>query len=162
MLFRSTLCLSTASICSIEDVAAQRTTPFMFQLYMSRDRNHAQELVERAQAAGCFALALTVDTAVGGQREKDVRNGYVVPPRLEPRNVLDALVHLRWLLDVPLGPPVTFGNFPGGKSSRSFLPVARRMLRTQDTTLNWKDVDWLRSIWKGPDRKSTRLNSSHT
>ena len=146
----TTLCLSTASICSIEDVAAQRKTPFMFQLYMSQDRDHARDLVERAQAAGCFALALTVDTAVGGQRDKDVRNGYVVPPRFVLRNVLDALLHLRWILDVPFGPPVSFGNYPGGGGSRDFLPVARRMLRTQDSSISWKEVDWLRSIWKGP------------
>ncbi len=146
----TTMCLSTASICSIEDVAAQRKTPFMFQLYMSQDREHDRSLVNRAQNAGCFALAFTVDTAVGGQRDKDVRNGYVVPPRFVARNVLDALLHLRWMLDVPFGPPVSFGNFPGGGGSRSFLPVARRMLRTQDTSISWKEVDWLRSIWKGP------------
>ncbi|MFM9967508.1 MAG: alpha-hydroxy acid oxidase [Burkholderiales bacterium] len=146
----TTLCLSTASICSIEEVAAHRKTPFMFQLYMSQDRAHARALVERAQAAGCFALAFTVDTVVSGQRDKDVRNGYVVPPRFVAGNVIDALLHLRWMLDVPFGPPVFFGNFPDGGGSRSFLPVARRMLRAQDTTISWKEVDWLRSIWKGP------------
>lgn len=146
----TTLCLSTASICSIEDVARASTTPIMFQLYLSRDRAHAQALVERAAAAGCFALMLTVDTAVSAQRDRDVRNGYVLPPRFVFGNAIDALTRLRWLLDVPLGPAVTFGNFPGASGSRSFLPVARRMLHAQDTSISWKEVDWLRSLWKGP------------
>jgi L-lactate dehydrogenase (cytochrome) len=146
----TTLCLSTASNCSIEDVARARNTPFMFQLYLSKDREHARELLDRAQSAGCFALALTVDTAVSAQRDRDARNGYVVPPRLVWGNVLDAMTRLRWMLDVPLGPAVTFGNFSGAAGSRSFLPVARRMLRAQDTTIAWKEVEWLRSLWKGP------------
>jgi L-lactate dehydrogenase (cytochrome) len=144
----TTLCLSTASVCSIEEVRAVRRTPFWFQLYMGRDRDHARACVERAQAAGCSALVFTVDTPVGGVREKDVRNGYTVPPRLRAANVLDMLTRWRWMSDVLLGPPIRFGNFPGGR--RNFLPIARQILRTQDLTVSWKEVDWLRSLWRGP------------
>jgi L-lactate dehydrogenase (cytochrome) len=143
-----TICLSTASICSIEEVAAARKTPYWFQLYMGKDRDQARSLVERAQAAGCSALVLTVDTVAGGRRERDVRNGYTVPPKVKLVNALDMLTRWQWMFDVLLGPPIRFGNFPGGRLN--FLPIARQMMSPTDPSISWKDVDWLRSLWKGP------------
>jgi L-lactate dehydrogenase (cytochrome) len=86
---------------SIEEVAAARKTPCWFQLYIGRDRAHAERLIGRAQAAGCSALVLTVDTQVYSPRERDVRNGYSLAPRLKTAVLMDLFTRWRWLMDVP-------------------------------------------------------------
>ncbi len=143
-------CLSTASVSSMEEVAAQRKTPFWYQLYMGKDRDHAKNLVERAQAAGCSALVFTVDTQVYSPRERDVRHGYSLSPRLKAGAVLNMLTKLGWILDVPLGPPLKFGNMQGGREGGNFSRIIRRAAGGLDASVSWKEVDWVRSMWKGP------------
>src|SRR3954469_23491285 len=102
-------CLSTMSICSIEDVASAVTRPFWFQLYVMRDRGFAASLIERAKAAGCSALMLTLDLQVQGQRHQDIKNGLAVPPRLTLGSFLDIVTKPGWALNVLSGKRRSFG-----------------------------------------------------
>jgi L-lactate dehydrogenase (cytochrome) len=142
-------CLSTASVCSIEEVRAATVKPFWFQLYMGKDRELARSLIDRARAAGCSALAFTVDVPVAGQRERDLRNGFTVPPRITPANALDTARRWRWMRDVLLGSRLTLGNVPHSRSE-GFLPLARLMLRNHDASKTWREFEWVRSLWPGP------------
>jgi L-lactate dehydrogenase (cytochrome) len=149
-----TLCLSNASVCSVEEVRAARQTPFWMQLYMNKDRDDSVQLVRRAQAAGCSALVFTVDSQLNGKRDRDVRNGrggadFASIPSITVRNLFDMLTRIRWMADMAQAGRVTFGNYaqPGrGK----FLPLARMLARQQDASVSWKEVEWVRSLWKGP------------
>ncbi len=141
-------CLSTGSICSIEEVRAASGKPFWFQLYINRDRPHADALVERAAAAGCPVLMITIDSQIFAKREQSIRNGFTVPLRTTPANVLDMMCRFDWLRDVALGPRLAYGNFPGGR--RNFNPVLRMAVGGgQDDTLSWKDIDHVRARWQG-------------
>ena len=141
-------CLSTGSICPIEEVRAACQKPFWFQLYINRDRPHADALIERAAAAACPVLMVTIDSQIFAKREKSMRNGFTVPLRTTPGNVLDMMRRVAWLRDVALGPRLSYGNFPGGR--RNFNPVLRMAVGGgQDDTLNWKDIDQVRARWKG-------------
>jgi L-lactate dehydrogenase (cytochrome) len=106
-------CLSTMSICSIEDVAEAVDRPFWFQLYVMRDRGFVRELIERAIAANCSALIPTLDLQAEGERYCDVRNGMTVPPQITLANVLDVAWRPRWGLSVLKGKRKTFGNLAG-------------------------------------------------
>src|SRR5271167_1609541 len=106
-------CLSTMSICSIEDVAAAVAKPFWFQLYVMKDRGFVRALIERATAAKCSALVLTVDLQVLGQRHRDVKNGMTVPPELRIRNLIDIASKPAWALSIARGKRKTFGNLAG-------------------------------------------------
>jgi len=103
-------CLSTMSICSIEDVQSAVQQPFWFQLYVFRDRGFSRSVIERARSAKCSALFLTVDLPMRGQRHADIKNGLTVPPRLTARNVWDIATKPAWLIKVLLGRRKTFGN----------------------------------------------------
>src|SRR3954453_12123475 len=105
--------LSTMSICAIEDVAAAVEKPFWFQLYVMRDRGFARSLIERAAAAKCSALVLTIDLQVLGQRHRDVHNGLTVPPEIRVRNIIDIATKPGWALSVLGGKRKTFGNLAG-------------------------------------------------
>src|SRR3989442_8457724 len=105
--------LSTMSICSIEDVASAVTKPFWFQLYVMRDRGFAASLIERAKAAGCSALVLTLDLQIQGQRHRDLKNGLAVPPRLTLGTALDVMTKPAWALNVLRGKRKSFGNLEG-------------------------------------------------
>src|SRR6202163_1911140 len=105
--------LSTMSICSIEDVAAAVDKPFWFQLYVMRDRGFARELIQRAAAAKCSALMLTVDLQVLGQRHADVRNGLTVPPEIKIRNIIDIATKPAWALSILKGKRKTSANLAG-------------------------------------------------
>lgn len=144
--------LSTMSICTIEEVAAAAPPPLWFQLYVWKDRNVTRSLVERARAAGYTALCLTVDVPEMGNRELDRRNGFSVPPRLTLTNVLDIFRHLGWVLRMSSSPRATFGNFidTGALARKDAVSVAGFTNRQFDPSISWKDLDWLRSIWKGP------------
>lgn len=144
------MCLSTVSNCSVEDVAAASARrPIWFQLYMSKDRGFVRDLLERAQAAGCRILVFTVDGASRGQRERDLRNGFTVPPRISPSFLLDVLLHPGWAADVLLGPRLTLGNVdPTGR--RSVLKAGTVMSGLVNPANDWADLDWVRSIWNGP------------
>jgi L-lactate dehydrogenase (cytochrome) len=143
-------CLSTMSICAIEDVAAAVDKPFWFQLYVMKDRGFVRSLVERAAAAGCSALVLTVDLQVLGQRHADVRNGMTVPPELRLRNLIDIASKPAWALSVARGKRKTFGNLAGHvKGMENVNSLAKWIQGQFDPALSWKDVEWIRSLWPG-------------
>jgi L-lactate dehydrogenase (cytochrome) len=142
--------LSTMSICSIEDVAAATAKPFWFQLYVMRDRGFVRSLIERAAAAKCSALVVTVDLQVLGQRHCDVKNGLAVPPRLTFANLLDMVARPRWVISVLRGKRYTFGNLAGYVTGIEDVGSLAEWTATQfDQSLNWKDIDWIRGIWPG-------------
>ena len=144
-------CLSTNSNASIEEVAAQGREGFWFQLYVQRDRGKARELIERARAARCTALVVTVDLPVQGARERDLRNGFAVPPRLAPHNLLDYATHPRWLWHMATGPRIRFGNLDTpGQAHGNLTTVAQHVATQFDPTVSWKEIDWLRDLWQGP------------
>jgi L-lactate dehydrogenase (cytochrome) len=142
--------LSTMSICSIEDVASVLTKPFWFQLYVMRDRGFAASLIERAKAAGCSALVLTLDLQVQGQRHQDIKNGLAVPPRLTPATFFDLLSKPGWVLNVLTGKRKSFGNLEGRIPNADSLSTLSQWIAGQfDPTLSWKDVEWVRRQWGG-------------
>jgi len=142
--------LSTMSICSIEDVAAAVKKPFWFQLYVMRDRGFAKSLVERAIAAKCSALVLTVDLQILGQRHRDIKNGMTVPPQITLANVLDVATKPAWAMSVLMGKRKTFGNLDGHVKGMSGVASLSQWIAGQfDPALSWKDVEWIRSIWPG-------------
>ena len=140
--------LSTMSICSIEDVASAVTRPFWFQLYVMRDRGFAASLIERAKAAGCSALVLTLDLQVQGQRHQDLKNGLAVPPRLTLGTLLDVITKPGWAFNVLRGKRKSFGNLEGRIPSAHSLTTLSQWIAGQfDPTLSWKDVEWVRGLW---------------
>jgi len=142
--------LSTMSICSIEDVAAAVDKPFWFQLYVMKDRGFIRALVERAAAAKCSALVLTVDLQVLGQRHNDIRNGLSVPPELRLKNIIDIATKPGWALSVLRGKRKTFGNIAGHVSGMENVKSLAVWTNSQfDPALNWKDVEWIKSLWPG-------------
>jgi L-lactate dehydrogenase (cytochrome) len=142
--------LSTMSICSIEDVAAATSKPFWFQLYVMRDRGFVRSLIDRAAAAKCSALVVTVDLQVLGQRHCDIRNGLAVPPRLTFANLLDMAARPRWVIGVLRGKRYTFGNLAGYVAGIEDVGSLAEWTATQfDQSLNWKDIDWIRGLWPG-------------
>ena len=142
--------LSTMSICSIEDVAANVDKPFWFQLYVMKDRGFIKALIERAMVAKCSALVLTVDLQVIGQRHADIKNGMTVPPEWSLSKVVDFATKPAWIAGVMRGKRRTFGNLAGHLKGADDVVSLGNWIATQfDTTLNWKDVEWIRSIWPG-------------
>jgi L-lactate dehydrogenase (cytochrome) len=142
--------LSTMSICSIEDVAVAVDKPFWFQLYVMRDRGFIKELIQRAQAAKCSALMLTVDLQVLGQRHCDVRNGLTVPPEIKIKNVIDIMTKPAWAFSILRSRRKTFGNLAGHvKGMENINSLAAWTASQFDPSLSWKDVDWIRSLWPG-------------
>jgi L-lactate dehydrogenase (cytochrome) len=138
------------SICSIEDVAAAVDQPFWFQLYVMKDRGFVRALIERAAAAKCSALVLTIDLQVLGQRHADVRNGMTVPPELRVRNILDIATKPAWALSVLRGERKTFGNLAGHAGGMENVNSLAQWITGQfDPALSWKDVAWIRSLWPG-------------
>lgn len=144
-------CLSTMATCSIEEITTETTQPKWFQLYVLRDRGLTKEFIERARASRCTALVLTVDTKVQGPRERDMRNGFTVPPRFTLATILDFARHFSWLFDVGLGPRIAFRNFEGTKAAATDAVTITEFIAGQyDLTVNWRDVEWFKSAWGGP------------
>ncbi|MDQ0347215.1 alpha-hydroxy acid oxidase [Ancylobacter vacuolatus] len=141
--------LSTMSICSIEDVAGAVDKPFWFQLYVMRDRAFSASLIERAKAAKCSALVLTLDLQIQGQRHNDIKNGLAVPPRLTLANALDIATKPRWIASVLMGKRHSFGNLAVRKESDSLSTLSQWIAGQFDPSLSWKDVEWVRSLWPG-------------
>jgi L-lactate dehydrogenase (cytochrome) len=142
--------LSTMSICSIEDVAGGVEKPFWFQLYVMRDRGFAASLIERAKAAGCSALVLTLDLQVQGQRHRDLKNGLAVPPKLTLATALDIMTKPGWALNVLRGRRKSFGNLEGRIPDANSLTTLSQWIAGQfDPTLSWKDVEWVKNLWGG-------------
>jgi len=146
-------CLSTVSICSVEEVAAAATKPFWFQLYMMRDRGYVTRLLDRAKAAGCKTLVFTVDLAVVGARYRDVRNGMAggLSGLSKLRAGLEYQTHPAWAFDVGVkGKPHTFGNLADFVPSAKSIVDFKAWVDAQfDPSCTWKDIEWLRSIWDG-------------
>jgi L-lactate dehydrogenase (cytochrome) len=142
--------LSTMSICSIEDVAGAVDKPFWFQLYVMRDRGFIRELIQRAAAAKCSALVLTVDLQVIGQRHRDIKNGMTVPPEIRIKNLIDIATKPAWALGVLHGKRKTFGNIAGHYPGMANVTVLSKWISEQfDPALSWKDVEWVKSLWPG-------------
>ena len=143
-------CLSTMSICSIEDVAAHTTRPFWFQLYVMRNRDFVAGLIDRAKAAGCSALVLTVDLQMLGQRHADIKNGLSTPPNPTLRNLLNIAGKPRWALAMARTRRRSFGNIVGyvenAEDTRSLSIWTARQF---DPKLNWDDVQWIKDRWGG-------------
>jgi L-lactate dehydrogenase (cytochrome) len=143
-------CLSTMSICSIEQVRAAITAPFWFQIYVMRDRGFSRSLIRRAADAGCTALMLTVDLQIQGQRHREIKNGLSVPPRLTPGNLFDILSKPAWISRVLRAPSRSFGNLEGQFDGSDRLTTLAQWIAKQfDPTLSWRDLDWLRELWPG-------------
>lgn len=144
--------LSTLSTRSIEEVRAQSGGRLWFQVYAWRDRGLVKEMVDRAAAASYEALVLTVDTAVHGRRERDVRRGFTLPPQIGPATILDGVAHPGWTWEFVRSEPIRFANVVGRDVGDGAAPVKLAdYINTQfDPSLSWADVDWLRSVWSGP------------
>src|SRR5215469_481230 len=142
--------LSTMSICSIEDVTAAVAKPFWFQVYVMKDRGYIRALIERAAAAKCSALVLTVDLQVIGQRHRDIKNGMTVPPQIRLKNILDIATKPRWAMGIARGKRKTFGNIAGHYPGMTNVTVLSKWVAEQfDPSLSWKDVEWIKSLWPG-------------
>jgi L-lactate dehydrogenase (cytochrome)/(S)-mandelate dehydrogenase len=143
-------CLSHGSTCTLEELAAASAGPRWMQVFVFRDRGLTKEFVERAAAARYDALVLTIDNQIVGSRERDVRNGFTIPPHFTPFDLAAMLGKLPWLLRMgPRLPRITFANYASlGKTDIGAM--AAKFASILDPGLTWRDVDWLRGIWKGP------------
>lgn len=144
--------LSTLSTRSIEEVRAVSDGRLWFQVYAWRDRGLVKEMIDRAAAARYEALVLTVDTAVLGRRERDVRRGFSLPPAIGPGTFVDGALHPGWTWQFIRSEPIRFANVVGRHVGDGASPVTLSdYINTQfDPGLSWDDVDWLRSVWHGP------------
>jgi len=141
--------MSHGSTITIEDLAREVPGPKWFQVFLYRDRGLTRSFAERAQAAGYQALVLTVDNQVLGQRERDLRNGFTIPPRVTWRSGLDAWRGLPWLIRMARGGTITLANYVTDER-KDILSLAKHINDLLDPALCWRDVAWLREIWTGP------------
>jgi L-lactate dehydrogenase (cytochrome) len=142
--------LSTMSICSIEDIAAHTSQPFWFQLYVMRDRDFMERLIDRAKAANCSALVLTLDLQVLGQRHKDIKNGLSTPPKPTLANLINLATKPRWCLNMLGTKRRSFGNIVGHAKGVSDLSSLSSWTAEQfDPCLSWKDIEWIKERWGG-------------
>jgi L-lactate dehydrogenase (cytochrome) len=143
-------CLSTMSICSIEDVAENTTKPFWFQLYVMRDRDFVGRLIDRAKAAGCSALVVTLDLQVLGQRHKDIRNGLSAPPKLTIPNILNMMTKPQWCLGMLGTKRREFRNIVGHvKGIENMASLSAWTAQQFDPSLSWDDLSWIKERWGG-------------
>lgn len=143
--------LSTMSICSIEDVAESTSKPFWFQLYVMRDRAFIERLIDRAKAANCSALVLTMDLQILGQRHKDLRNGMSAPPKFTPKFVFEMARKPAWAMEMLRTRRHTFRNIVGHVESAGDLSKLSVWTNSQfDPTLNWRDIAWVKQRFGGP------------
>ncbi|OBS29924.1 L-lactate dehydrogenase [Tepidimonas fonticaldi] len=142
--------LSTMSICSIEDVARHAGEGFWFQLYVMRDRDFIERLIDRAKAANCGALVLTLDLQILGQRHKDLKNGLSAPPKLTLPNIVNMMTKPRWCLGMLGTPRRQFGNIVGHvKGVADMGSLSAWTAQQFDPRLNWGDVEWIKKRWGG-------------
>ncbi len=143
--------LSTMSVCSIEDVAENTTAPFWFQLYVMRDRGFVERLIDRAKAAKCSALVLTMDLQILGQRHKDIHNGLATPPKFDAYSVWQMIQHPVWCMRMLGTKRHTFRNIVGHVQGDHDLASLSQWTASQfDPTLNWADVRWVKERFGGP------------
>lgn len=142
--------LSTMSITPIEDVALHTNQPFWFQLYVMKDKEFAGNLIDRAKAAGCSALVLTLDLQILGQRHNDLRNGLTAPPQFKPDHLWQVATRPRWALKMLVAKNKTFGNIVGhAKGVKNMTSLVSWTHDQFDPTLNWDDVAWIKERWGG-------------
>ncbi len=142
--------LSTMSICSIEDVAQHAGEGFWFQLYVMKDRGFIERLIDRAKAANCGALVLTLDLQILGQRHKDIKNGLSAPPKLTLKNIANMMTKPRWCLGMLGTPRRQFGNIVGHVSGVADMSSLSSWTASQfDPALSWDDVQWIKNRWGG-------------
>ena len=142
--------LSTMSICSIEDIAAATTRPFWFQLYVMKDRDFITRLIDRAKAANCSALVITLDLQILGQRHKDLKNGLSAPPKPTLRTMLNLATKPHWCLGMLGTQRRTFGNIVGhAKSVTDLSSLSAWTAQQFDPSLSWDDVEWIKKRWGG-------------
>ena len=142
--------LSTMSICSIEDVAEHAGPGFWFQLYVMRDRDFIERLIDRAKAAGCGALVITLDLQILGQRHKDIKNGLSTPPKPTLANLINLATKPRWIMGMLGTPRRKFGNIHGHVKGVSDMSNLGAWTADQfDPRLNWGDVEWIKKRWGG-------------
>ena len=142
--------LSTMSICSIEDVAQEVGSPFWFQLYVMRDRGFTERLIDRAKAAGCGALVLTLDLQILGQRHKDLKNGLSIPPKPTLRNLANLATKLGWCMQMAGTKRRAFRNIVGHvEGVNDMSSLSEWTARQFDPRLNWSDVEWIKRRWGG-------------
>jgi L-lactate dehydrogenase (cytochrome) len=142
--------LSTMSICSIEDVAQHAGEGFWFQLYVMKDRGFIERLIDRAKAAHCGALILTLDLQILGQRHKDIKNGLSAPPKLTLKNIANMMTKPRWCMGMLGTPRRQFGNIVGHVSGVADMSSLSSWTASQfDPALSWDDVQWIKDRWGG-------------
>lgn len=141
--------MSHGSTVTIEDLANQSPGPKWFQTFMYRDRGLVKSFAERARLSGYKALVLTIDNQVLGQRERDLENGFVIPPRPKLKDGLGLIRHLPWLMKMAQQPKITMANYVTDER-KDVLSLGKYVADLLDPTMSWRDVDWLRSIWPGP------------
>lgn len=144
--------LSSMATRSIEDVAAVSDGSKWFQVYVWKDRGIVKEMVGRAQAAGYDAICITVDFATLGRRERDVRRGFTLPPKIGLDTIVDGMLHPQWTLDFVQSEPILFANVSGtgGKDGTDAVGLADYVKTQLDPSLSWDDIEWFRNIWDGP------------
>jgi L-lactate dehydrogenase (cytochrome) len=142
--------LSTLGTRSIEEVRAVSDGRLWFQVYAWRDRGLVKEMIDRARESRYEALVLTVDTAVLGRRERDVRRGFSLPPTIGPGTIIDGVKHPGWTWSFLRGEPIRFANVAGESHGASPVNLSDFINTQFDPALSWNDVDWLRSVWDGP------------
>lgn len=140
-------CLSTMGTRSIEELAAVASAPLWFQVYVWRDRGLVKDMISRAAAAGYEALMVTVDTPVLGRRERDVRRGFTLPPKIGLDTFVDGALHPAWTLDLLRHPPITFANMSGiaGMDGSSAVSLSEFTARQFDQGLSWESLEWIRA-----------------
>lgn len=144
-------CASHGSACTLEDIAQTGAGPRWMQVFVYTDRGFTREMVERAQAAGYDALVLTIDNQMLGNRERDIRNGFSIPPRFGVAGTFGAATKAAWLMRMRTRlPKLTFGNYVRPGEEAGLTALAGRMAGLLDPSLSWSDVDWLRTQWSGP------------
>lgn len=144
-------CASHASVCTLEDIAAASSGPRWMQVFVYTDRGFTRELIERAAAAKYDALVLTVDNQLLGNRERDVRNGFSIPPRFGVAGTVAMAAKAAWLMRMRTAlPRITFGNYLKPGETAALVTMASRMNSLLDPSLSWAEVDWIRSFWRGP------------
>ncbi len=144
-------CLSHGSVCAIEDVPRISAAPRYMQVFIYRDRGFTRELADRAAAAGYDALVLTIDNQLLGNRERDLRNGFTIPPRFGARELVGMATKLPWLWRMRTAlPRITFGNYVRAGAVEDIAALAGRMAELLDPSMSWHDVDELRRHWRGP------------
>ena len=144
-------CLSHGSTCTMEELAASAAAPRWMQVFVYRDRGLTREFVERAAASGFDALVLTTDNQLVGNRERDIRNGFTIPPRFTLLDLVAMAGKVPWLMRMgPHLPKITFGNYTSPGAAADISAMAAKIASLLDPSMSWRDVEWLRAMWKGP------------